>query len=109
MSNSINSSADSFLANISLLQARADRAQEQIGSGLRINKPSDDPDQVGAILQIASNLTRNLQIGRNLDRVKAEVDGSEQALSSAVATLERVSVLGAQGANFNQDAASRRG
>jgi len=107
MSNSINSSADSFLVNISLLQARLDRAQQQISSGLRVTKASDDPDQVGAILQATSDLARNLQIGHNLDRVKAEVDGSEQALSNAIATLERVSVLGAQGANFSQDAASR--
>ena len=109
MSNSINSSADSFLVNISRLQARVDRAQEQISSGLRITKASDDPDQVGAILQATSDLARNIQIGRNLDRVKAEVDGSEQALSTAITTLERASVLGAQGANFSQDAASRRG
>jgi len=109
MSNSINSLADSFLANISQLQARVDRAQQQISSGLRITKASDDPDRVGAILQASSDLARNLQIGHNLDRIKAEVDGSEQALSSAITTLERVSVLGAQGANFSQDAASRTG
>jgi flagellar hook-associated protein 3 FlgL len=109
MINSINPSADSFLADIERLQARADRAQQQISSGLRVIKPSDDPDQVSAILVTSSNIARNDQIGRNLDRVKSEVDGSEQALSTAISTLESISVIGAQGANFDQSAAARSG
>ena len=109
MIGSINSSADSFLANIERLQARAERAQRQISSGLRVINPSDDPDQVGAILQTSSNLARNEQIGRNLGLVKAEVDGAEQALSAAILTLEGASVVGAQGANFAQTAATRSG
>jgi flagellar hook-associated protein 3 FlgL len=107
MINSINPSADNFLVNIDRLQARSERAQRQLSSGLRVTKPSDDPDQVGNILQTSSSLARNSQIGVNLARVKAEVDGGSQALSTAVATLEKVSVLGAQGANFTQTAASR--
>ena len=109
MINNINSSADSFLTDIERLQARAERAQRQISSGLRVSTPSDDPDQVGAILQASSDIARNLQILHNLDRVKSEVDGSEQALSTAISTLEKVNVLGAQGANFDQTAATRRG
>jgi hypothetical protein len=42
------------------------------------------------------DIARNAQIGLNLDRVKSEADGSEQALSAAIATLERISVLGAR-------------
>ena len=63
MINSINSSADNFLVDISRTQARSERAQRQLSSGLRVSKPSDDPDQVGNILQLSSNLSRNEQIG----------------------------------------------
>src|SRR5438477_6273269 len=107
MINSINPSADNFLVDIDRLQAKAERAQRELSSGLRVAKPSDDPDQVGAILQTSSNLARNEQIGRNLDRVKAEVDSATQALSTAVSTLEQIQTLGAQGANFDSSAQTR--
>src|SRR5216684_3443302 len=109
MIHSINPSADNFLVDIDLLRARVDRAARQISSGLRVTKPSDDPDQVGAILQLGASLARNEQIGHNLDIVKGEVDGGEQALSAAISTLEKVAVLGAEGANFDQTAATRNG
>src|SRR5262245_15246464 len=109
MINSINSSADNFLLNIDRIQSRAERAQRQLSSGLRVSKPSDDPDQVGNILQLSSALARNEQIGRNLDQVKSEVDTAERALSSAVSTVEQASVIAAHGANFTLSASERAG
>src|SRR6266566_7515588 len=107
MIQNISPSADSFLAAINQLQAQVQRAQEEIGSGLRVNRPSDDPSVVTDILQINSSLARNTQIGQNLSNVTAEVNGAEQALSSAVSTLDIVATLGSQGANFNRTAADR--
>src|SRR5258706_13731164 len=104
MINNINPSADSFLADINRLETKIERAQQQISSGLRVTKPSDDPDQVGAIMQTGSDIARYEQIGHNLDRVKSEVDRSESALSTALLTLEEVSVVAAQGANFDPTA-----
>ena len=109
MINSINPSADNFLVDINRLEARAERAQRQLSSGLRVSQPSDDPVQVSNILQISSAVARNDQIGANLNLVKAEVDGASQTLSTAVATLEKISVLGTQGANFDQTAETRAG
>src|SRR5258708_7980199 len=107
MINSINPSADNFLVDINRLEARSERAQRQLSSGLRVSQPSDDPDQISNILQLSSSVARNDQIGVNLGFVKAEVDSSSQTLSTAVATLEKISVLGAQGANFVQTAQTR--
>ena len=107
MIQSINPSADAFLAAVGQLQAQVQRAQEEISSGLRVNKPSDDPSVVTDILQINSSLARNTQIGHNLTNVTAEVNTAEEALSSAVATLDTVAILGSQGANFNRTAADR--
>jgi len=107
MINSINPSADNFLVNIDRIQARAERAQRQLSSGLRVTKPSDDPDQVGNIVQLSSTLARIGQIGHNLDQVKSEVDTAEQTLSAAVSTVEQISVLAAQGANFTASASTR--
>src|SRR5882724_8952380 len=107
MINSINPSADNFLADINRLQARSERAQRQLSSGRRVSKPSDDPAQVANILQLSASIARNDQTGTNLSGVKAEVDISSQALSSAVSILEQINVLGAQGSNFNQTASAR--
>ena len=65
MIQSISPSADAFLAAINQLEAKVARAQGEIGSGLRVNKPSDDPSVVSDILQINSTLARNTQIGQN--------------------------------------------
>jgi flagellar hook-associated protein 3 FlgL len=109
MIRSIDPSSDNFLLDIGRLQSRIDRAQQQISSGLRVIKPSDDPDAVGAIVTTGADVARNSQIGHNLDRVKGEVDGSEAALSTGITTLEQVRVIAAQGANFDQTAATRNG
>jgi len=107
MIQNISPSADAFLAAINQIEAKIARAQGEIGNGLRVNKPSDDPSVVSDILQINSTLARNTQIGQNLSNVTAEVNGAEQALSSAVSTLDIVATLGSQGANFNRTAADR--
>ena len=107
MIQNISPSADAFLAAINQLQGNIQRAQAEIGSGLRVNKPSDDPSVVSDILQINSSLARNTQIGQNLGNVTAEVNGAEGALSSAVSTLDTVATLASQGSNFNRTAADR--
>lgn len=107
MIQNIDPSADSFLVSVNQIEARLERAQLQISSGLRVTKPSDDPGAVSDILQISSSVARNDQIGKNLDNVKTEVDGAQQALSNAVTILDSISTLGAQGANFDQTASSR--
>jgi flagellar hook-associated protein 3 FlgL len=107
MIQNISPSADAFLAAINQLEAKVARAQGEIGNGLRVNKPSDDPSVVSDILQINSTLARNTQIGQNLSNVKAEVNGGEAALSSAVSTLDNVATLASQASNFNRTAADR--
>jgi flagellar hook-associated protein 3 FlgL len=107
MIQNISPSADAFLAAVNQLEAKISRAQGEIGSGLRVNKPSDDPSVVSDILQINSTLARNTQIGQNLGNVTAEVNGGEAALSSAVSTLDNVATLASQASNFNRSAADR--
>ena len=107
MIQNISPTADAFLAAINQLEAKVARAQGEIGNGLRVNKPSDDPSVVSDILQINSTLARNTQIGQNLSSVTAEVNGGEAALSSAVSTLDNVATLASQASNFNRTAADR--
>jgi flagellar hook-associated protein 3 FlgL len=107
MIQSINPSADAFLANVNQLETKAQTDQVEISSGRRVNLPSDDPADVSDILQISSNLANNTQIGKNLSTVTAEVSGAENALSTAITTLDSVAQLGTEGASFNQSATDR--
>src|SRR2546421_1321946 len=107
MIQNISTSADAFLVAVNRLQARTQHAQEEIGSGLRVNKPSDDPGVISDILQINATLSRNNQIGKNLDGVTTEVSAAELALTSAINALDAISTLGVQGASFNQSAEQR--
>jgi flagellar hook-associated protein 3 FlgL len=99
--------AAKFLADVNQLQNRLNTDQAQISSGLRVNQPSDDPSVVSDILQLSSSLSRNTQIGQNLNNVSAEVSGAETALSTAITTLDNVATLGAQADSSTQTAASR--
>jgi len=99
MIDSLNSAAQSFLMGLSQIQQRAQRAQTELTTGLKINTVSDAPDQIAGLLQTRSDLARTQQITDNLGRVKTEVDTAEEGLQSAVTLMQRAQTLGAQGAS----------
>ncbi len=103
----LNADSERFLTAYNKILDRAQRATQQITSGLRVNVPSDDPDQVSNILTIRANLDRASQIGRNLSRVQSETDIAEQALSNAVTVMESINTLGTQAATGTQTADTR--
>ncbi len=96
-----------FLANFAVLTRRMANTQEQLSSGLRINKASDDPAALGDVLQLQSDIGRATQVAANLNIVKGEVDTSAAALGDAVSLMDQVRSLAAQGANGTQNAATR--
>ncbi|MDX2150353.1 MAG: hypothetical protein SFV54_06450 [Bryobacteraceae bacterium] len=97
-----------FLRQVRGIQDRMDNAHRQISSGLRVTTASDSPDQVGSLLLLRADMERNRQIRTNLDRFKTETDTAEGAIASAVRIVDRARTLGAQGATFAVDAATRR-
>ncbi len=101
-------SSEAFVNAMDQISRRLDRAQRQISTGLRVNTISDEPDSVSAVLQARADLSTNAQIQSNLSRVKAETDGAEQALQSAVTMVEKARTLAAQGATDTASAESRQ-
>jgi flagellar hook-associated protein 3 FlgL len=108
MLDSIPPSAARFLADLERIQARAERAERQISSGYKINKPSDDADSVQELLVARSNLEQTSQIRVNLGRAKAEVDTAEQAIQQAIQILDRAAQLGVEGASSITTPETRR-
>lgn len=103
----ISASTEKFLLDVSRLQRRTMSAQQQITSGLRLQRVSDAPDQVSSLMDTRASLERVRQVGKNLGRVKTEVDTAEKAMQSAVSLLERARTLASQGASGHQNAATR--
>ena len=95
-----------YLGNLNAIERRMNRAQTQITSGKRVNTVSDNPDQISALLSARASLESTKQINFNMNRVATEASAAEKALQEASKALERVRVLGAQGANSTTTAAT---
>jgi flagellar hook-associated protein 3 FlgL len=98
MIRNIDGTTQKFLADLARSQAAIDRAQREITSGLRVEKASDAPRQIGDILELHGALGWNTQILANLNQLKAKTDTAEGALAQAVNLLDQASTLGSQGA-----------
>src|SRR5450432_3270471 len=107
MISSLNASNSAFLAQLNAIQARMDKAQKQLSSGLRINDASDAPDQISELLSARASLASTQQTSQNLTRVKTEVDSAESALQQASTAIQQAQVLGTQGANTTSTADTR--
>ena len=104
----LDASTQKFLDDLGQINRRLDRAQREVTSGLRVRDVSDDPDHVTNILQLRTEIEQTVQVGRNLGRVRAEVDAAENALQSAVGIMEQVTTAGTQGAGLDMTAERRR-
>lgn len=96
-----------FLEDLNRIQLRAEKAQRQLSSGLRMNSISDYPDQIGVLLQSRAELAATEQTKANLGRAKTEVDAAENALENGIKAVERIRVLGSQGLTGTASANSR--
>lgn len=96
-----------FLANLQLLTQENEQTQEQITSGKQINQPSDDPGEVGDVLELESELSSVTQTSSNLTQVTSEVNTAQAALQSATTVLDNIVSLGEQGAGSSVSASTR--
>jgi len=73
--------------------------QEQVTSGRRINRASDDPVGITYSLRYRSELAANDQYQRNVDSALSWLDFSDTVLDQSTEVLKRVKELAVQGAN----------
>jgi flagellar hook-associated protein 3 FlgL len=96
-----------FLNSVNNLQARLNKVQNELSSGLAVSQASDAPDQVSDILQLHANMQHNQQVQTNLNGAKTEVTTADQSLSSAITMMDQIQTLAAQGLSINQTPATR--
>jgi flagellar hook-associated protein 3 FlgL len=107
MLSSLDPAAQQFLTHLNRISDRMAQAQQRITTGLKISQVSDAPESIALLLEARANLSATGQTLSNLGRAKAEVDGAEQALESAVSLFDKVQTLGAQGNTDTLTAAGR--
>ena len=79
--------------------------QQQLASGKRINKPSDDPVGAAQVVRITEELDKLTQYQRNNDLLASSLEQQEAILRSITDSANRARVLVIQsGAGFTTDA-----
>lgn len=79
--------------------------QQQLASGKRINKPSDDPVGAAQVVRLTEQLDKLTQYQRNNDLLSSSLEQQETILRGINASLNRARVLVIQsGAGYTTDA-----
>lgn len=80
-------------------QAKLQKSELQIASGLRISKPSDDPSAAVKVLDLKANLDVLDQYSRNSAIAEASLGFEESVVANVNNTLQRIRELSVQGNN----------
>lgn len=105
------SSQQIFSGGISRLQdlnSNLNQTQEQISTGKRVNKPSDDPVAAARILKLDQELSRNETYQRNAGLAENRLQQEESTLASSVDIVQRVRELTVQAGNGSLSANDRK-
>ena len=97
-----------ILTNLFQSQAQEDRALQEVSTGRRVNKPSDDPAAAAALIQNEALASRTDQYTQNTTSVQGLLQTADSTLSSVVTALNRAITLGVQGANGTLSAADQQ-
>lgn len=95
----IQTAAQTFLANLSSLEQRLDTTNREVSSGLRVQTVSDDPEDISEILQVNAEISANDQVKTNLGQVQTEVNAAEGAISTATTLMDSASQIAAEGSS----------
>jgi flagellar hook-associated protein 3 FlgL len=99
MITNLSPASQAFLNGLDIIQQGINTASEQVSSGLKLNVASDDPDVIGAVLQLRANIAQNNQILTNLSTVQTEANTAGQVLESATELMDQAVSLATEGAN----------
>ena len=105
------SSQQIFSGGINRLQelnTSLNNTQQQISTGKRVNKPSDDPVAAARILKLDQELSRVETYQRNVDLADNRLKQEESALSSSIDVIQRIRELTVQAGNGSLSPNDRR-
>ncbi len=79
-----------MLRNLNRSMQSMDKYQQQLASGMKINRPSDDPTGAAKAMYFRSALIENAQFQRNANEAVTWMDQSDSALDEATQIMKRV-------------------
>ncbi|MCP4875973.1 MAG: flagellar hook-associated protein 3 [Gammaproteobacteria bacterium] len=88
-------------------QVKLARLQQQISSGMRLSKPSDDPAAASKVLELEQSVSLNLQYQSNINLAEQRLNQQDAILANYDNLLIRVRELAIQANNAPVDAVSR--
>jgi len=92
-----------LLRNLNYNLSQMNRLQNQVATGRKINKPSDDPVGITYSLRYRSELAANEQYQKNVDHAISWLEFTDSMLNQANNVLQRVRELAVEGANGTND------
>jgi len=94
-----------MLRNLNSNLTRLDQLQNQMSTGKKISKPSDDPVGLSFALKYRSELISNEQYQKNADSASSWLENTDKLIGESNDVLQRARELAVQGANgTNSDA-----
>ncbi|NUK29771.1 flagellar hook-associated protein FlgL [Parageobacillus sp. VR-IP] len=99
--------AENMLRNLSTSYARLGKYQDQLSTGKKINRPSDDPVVAMKGMAYRTNLTEVEQFKRNFSEAYNWIENSDAALDEATQVLQRIRELVVQASNDTYEASQR--
>lgn len=97
----------STLANVQMNLAAAAALQNQMSSGTKISKPSDDPSGTSDSMRLRAEQAAAAQFGRNADDGNSWLTTIDTAMSATTRALQRVRNLAVQSGSGALNAAGR--
>lgn len=97
-----------MLAGLQSSSSRLSTLEQQLSSGRRISKPSDDPVGTGQAMLFNEQIARTKQYQRNANDGLAWLGIADNALQTGVNILQRLQVLTTQAANTGTADATAR-
>lgn len=91
--------SQNLLRNLETAQERMSQLQDQMSSGQRINRPSDDPVGIQNALRMKSSISAVDQWKNNADEALGLMNTTDSTLGDMTSMLQRVKELAVQGAN----------
>lgn len=99
MLSGIDGSNASFLANLNQIENNINQTNQQITSGVRVSEASDDPADIGPILDIQNQIDQITQTQTNLTSANTDAQTADGALQTASNLMDQLITLGTEGAN----------
>ncbi|MEK4949163.1 flagellar hook-associated protein FlgL [Bacillus sp. FSL W8-1127] len=100
--------SNNMLRNLSSSYERLSKYQDQISTGKKVNRPSDDPVVVMKGISYRADLSEVQQYKRNFSEAYNWIENSDAALDNAGQALQRIRELVVEASNDTYDASQRQ-